>query len=103
MSFSGGLLGLGRTATAPVLTLTRQLAVVFGTVLLVCRPPTFPPKCHGGGALLSCPSSRTAKKDSLSLPIRSTVLKQLPCDLSNLSGFGEKGILTRSSFPVSLP
>ena len=54
MSFCAGLLGLGRTATSPVLSLLGQLTVVIRTVLLKRRPPAFPPKVCGGGILLSC-------------------------------------------------
>jgi hypothetical protein len=54
MSSYAGLLGLGRTATSPVLSLLGKLAVVIRTVLLIRRPPAFSPKIRGGGIFLAC-------------------------------------------------
>jgi hypothetical protein len=66
MSFYAGLLGLGRTATSPVLSLLGKLAVVIRTVLLIRRPPAFPPKIRGGGIFLLCqPYSVTGTTDSV--------------------------------------
>ena len=66
MGFWAGLLGLGRTATSPVLSLLGKLAVVIRTVLLIRRPPAFPPKIRGGGIFLSCqPFSATGTTDSV--------------------------------------
>jgi hypothetical protein len=66
MGFWAGLLGLGRTATSPVLSLLGKLAVVIRTVLLIRRPPAFPPKIRGGGIFLSCqPFSVTGTTDSV--------------------------------------
>ena len=64
MGFWAGLLGLGRAATSPVLSLLGKLAVVIRTVLLIRRPPAFPPKIRGGGIFLSCqPDSVTGTPD----------------------------------------
>jgi hypothetical protein len=66
MSFYAGLLGLRRTATSPVLPLLGKLAVVIRTVLLIRRPPAFPPKIRGGGIFLLCqPYSVTGTTDSV--------------------------------------
>lgn len=66
MSFCADLLGLGRTATSPVLSLLGKLAVVIRTVLLIRRPPAFPPKIRGGGIFLFCqPYSATGTTDSV--------------------------------------
>jgi hypothetical protein len=66
MSFCAGSLGLGRAATSPVLSFLGKLAVVLRTVLLIRRPPAFPPKIRGGGIFLSCqPYSVTGTTDSV--------------------------------------